>query len=390
MRLSPSTLALPLILAFAPAVTHAQASPGTWRLAPEPIFAAGRVDGPPNELFSRIVSAIRLDDGRYVVADSRENRLSVYTADGQLQTTFGQAGDGPGEVGSIRAIWHARGDTIGLWDSGLQRITHFLPDGTVGRTSQIRLDNANLPVPSAHPLDSFLGAFADGRLALSWLVSSPFVPNRLLQDRMIFGLFSAEGQFLGVLGEHEGMQRVYQPGAASGPFAFSPFPWSAVSRDTLIYTNGLNGTVLLFDADPAGANVSRVLSVPGVAKSLAVAWDELEDNIANSEVPAPIIRMTQSTDRSIGEVPQYARMFTDDAGNLWLKEFEPATDAVPLRRTRYVGGGQWRIVDMSGATIARFNPPDSVSPLAVYGDHLLGISRDTLDVERFVVYRIIR
>jgi hypothetical protein len=158
----------------------------------------------------------------------------------------------------------------------------------------------------------------------------------------------------------------------------------------LIYTNGLNGTVLLFDADPAGANVSRVLSVPGVAKSLAVAWDELEDNIANSEVPAPIIRMTQSTDRSIGEVPQYARMFTDDAGNLWLKEFEPATDAVPLRRTRYVGGGQWRIVDMSGATIARFNPPDSVSPLAVYGDHLLGISRDTLDVERFVVYRIIR
>jgi hypothetical protein len=95
-------------------------------------------------------------------------------------------------------------------------------------------------------------------------------------------------------------------------------------------------------------------------------------------------------DRSIGQVPQIARMFADDQGYLWVKEYEPGSDAMPVRRGRYATGGRWHIIDLSGRVVAHITMPPDIAPLAVHGPYLLGIARDSLDVERFTVYRLIR
>jgi len=83
-------------------------------------------------------------------------------------------------------------------------------------------------------------------------------------------------------------------------------------------------------------------------------------------------------------------MFADDEGRLWLKEFNPSKDSVPIRGTRYVAGGRWVIIATNGTRLGEITMPDNVSPLAVFGDMLLGIARDALDVEQFVVYTVVR
>ena len=375
------TFACALVCA-APA--HGQDDQGRpWRLSAEPLLAIGRTDGPPEELFSRIVGAVRLPDGRYAVADGRELRITVYDPTGRLLSVFGREGSGPGEFRSIYGIWSI-GDTLSVWDERLQRITRFSPAGDVLRTDALRFGPVRPPA-DAGSLDPFLGVFSDGRIALGWLAAGRGPPEQLVPDRMVLGLFDAEGTFLKVLGRAEGLIRIHKPGVGGGPFVFSPFPSAAVSRDRLVFTDGLTDA-LVFDPDASSQMHTRRLPLPGPEISLRDAWRELEQVLDESNWPKVLLDLARSTDRSIGRVPRIARMFADDRARLWLKEYDPSKDAIPVRRGT---GGRWRIVDPSGEPIAHIAMPAHISPLAVYGDHLLAVGRDSLDVERFMAYRII-
>jgi len=64
-------------------------------------------------------------------------------------------------------------------------------------------------------------------------------------------------------------------GTGSAPFAFSPFPWTAVVRDTLVYTDGLGGEIVFFDPNGVSGR-SRSFTVPGRDLSLRAAWAQLE------------------------------------------------------------------------------------------------------------------
>lgn len=357
-----------------------------WRLAPDPIFTAGAGSAPAHELITRIVGAVRLDDGRYVVADGAELRLSVYDAAGRLERTFGRAGEGPGEFRALSGLWHTAGDTIGVWDSRLQRITRLRADGTVVRTDPIAFGPGRAPAGSGS-LDAFMGALGDGRVVLAWLAAGRPVENQLLPDRMLFGLFDSRGGFERLLGSRTGMLRVVTQ-SGSGPFAFSPFPYAAVVRDTLVFTNGLDG-IHFFDPAEAGEGPVRSLSVEAQTIPLARAWRQLDAALEQTDASAIMVELARSTDRSLGTLPVHARMISDSGGRLWLKQYDAASDAMLLRRGP-VGGGRWIILETDGTSVAYLTMPRGAAPLAIHGDELLAVVRDELDVESFAVYRLIR
>jgi hypothetical protein len=373
-------------------VTHAHGqriSGSVSRLSPEPLFTIGRADGPPEELFSRIVSAMRLPDGRFVVADGMELRISVYDPAGRLQSVFGRSGSGPGEYRSIGGIWSTGHDTIGVWDARLQRITHVLSRGEVVATHVPRFDLLQPPAGGG-TLDAFLGAFPDGRLALAWLAAGRGAPGELIPDQMVIGLFEADGTFRDVLGRVEGMIRIHKPGVGGGPIPFSPFPWAAVVQGQLVFTSGLTSDIAVFAVDTASE--SPVATVRAQSREIALrdAWRDLDEVLDGAALPSPMLALARSMDRSIGPVPRIARMFADDQGHLWVKEYEPSRDAMPVRRGWYVTGGRWSIVDMASRVVAHITLPPDIAPVAVHGPYLLGIARDSLDVERFTVYRLLR
>lgn len=391
---SASTGRLPCVSAAltaafcASATAMAQVPPAQWRISGDPILTIGTGERPQDEIFTRIEGAFRLPDGRFVVADGAELRVFVFDATGRRTASFGGDGEGPGELRSLAAVWWAGGDTIGVWDSRLVRLTRFRADGTIVRT-----DNIDSGDPDSRTgrglLDPFLGAFADGSISLAWLTSVTVTPGRVLQDQLTIGVFDRHGRLLRTLGRYAGMMRVLVPGLGSGPMAFSPYGWSAVVSDRLAFTNGVGGSVVLLDPDADSARASRMV-VPGRDIALDDAWEQLDEVLEAPGSPTHMIRLAQRTDRSLGEVPRLARILADDAGNIWAKDYDPGKDALAVRRGRYVGGGTWRVVDPGGRQIASITMPDHVAPLAVHGDLVLTIARDALDVESFAVYRLQR
>lgn len=380
-------LASAILLAGAVAAlpTHA-ATQAQWRLAPEPRFAVGGADSPADELFTRIAGAHRFADGRFVVADEGELRLAVYDAAGRRLHSFGRDGAGPGEFRHISAIFDGGNGTVGVWDVRLVRVTRFRPDGTVVSVDAVSYPDGDPPA-GVGTLDMYLGSFTDGTLGFAWLALTR--DGQMARDRMTVGVFDARMRLLRTLGTWDGMIRIAVPGVGSGPIAFSPFPWTAVVRDSLAYTNGSRGEIVMLDPRATQSN-PRSFAVAGVDHSLRDTWNAIDNAADAAETPSPMMRLAQRTDRSVGEVPRFSRMMSDDRGRIWLKDFDPGTDALALRRSPFVAGGTWRIVDSAGRLIARITMPANVAPLAVHGDLLMGIARDALDVESFVVYDLVR
>jgi len=375
-----------LMLPHPAAIAAAQQAGATWSLSDQPLLSVGRVDGPQEELFNSITGALRLSDGRYVIADGGELRLAIYSADGRFQNAFGRNGRGPGEFRAIQGLWLAGVDTIAVWDGRLQRITRFLPDGTVIRTDALSYASGS---PPGTP-DPFYGATSDGRIILAWISPSRRVPDQLLPDTMTFGLYERDGRFVRVLGSQIGMQRMIAPGVGGGPVAFSSWPWTAIVRDTLVFTNGIDGAIHFFDPRSDAQRAARTLRVPGRPPSLAAAWNALDAELSDGAGQPFMIRLARLNNRSIGQVPHFARMFADDRGRVWLKEYDPSRDAVPVRKGYSGTGGRWRIVETDGRPVATITLPDGITPIAARGNDLLAVARDELDVESFVVYRINR
>jgi hypothetical protein len=359
-------------------------TPATWRIAPTPIFMVGGTDS-PNETFNRIAGAVRLQDGRYAVADAKDQHISVYDRSGRQQARFGRRGRGPGEFSWLSGIWSAGGDTIGAYDLGERRITRFLPDGKVVSVHPLQVPTN--PAPAPGNLDSFMAALPDGSIVLTWIAANRAQEGQYLTDRMTFGLFSRHGEFQQVLGAHTGMIRTVS-GRSGSPIAFSPFPYATATGHYFVYSNGLQGELSLYDVR-GESGLARRITVPGRAITLSEAWRAL-DEVADDAQPSPSIEVARAMDRSYGSVPHFARMISDDTGRIWVKEYDPRRDSIPMRRSRLVPGGRYRVLRPDGAVVATIVMPDNVSPIAAYGDQLLTVTLDELDVEHFAVYRMIR
>src|SRR3990172_4096726 len=84
----------------------------TFRLSDKPTFDVGGLkDNLDDELSTHgALTAIRLSDGRYVVAD--ETRLRFFDAAGKQERVVGRLGEGPGEFQYVRILCRTRADTI--------------------------------------------------------------------------------------------------------------------------------------------------------------------------------------------------------------------------------------------------------------------------------------
>lgn len=158
----------------------AQATP-LWRL--EPVRTIREPDGSAGML-GRVVGLALTPDGGLFVAEVRPARVSYYGANGRFERVIAAEGEGPGEVRDPRIT--ARGDTVIIYDGGLNRITKLARNGTVLETWRLPgvpsgslnrgptvTDDGSIMVIVHYPMDgvssSVLKLWRDGRMdTLSW------------------------------------------------------------------------------------------------------------------------------------------------------------------------------------------------------------------------------
>ena len=349
-----------------------------WTVSTTPTTSIGAVEGDSAYLFQRIAGARFTVDGRIVVADGGLSAVRVFEADGRFLLQAGSRGDGPGEFQFLRDVWVRPPDTIGAWDMASRRLTYFGGDGEVARTVQLQLSGAGA---EAGNLDFVVGALDDGSVAVAALAFA--AGGEPGADRVRVERFGADGNHLGRLVESTGFVRAALPDGRSTPIPFSPYPHFASDGRTIYHTNGYASAVTAW----SGGDL-RTIVFPPAEHDLERAWATLETELRRRDIEF-FLGVVATAPRP-DSIPSLAGLLVDDAGRLWAKRYEPGTDALWLGGGARPAGGSWWVADAEGTVMARAEIPAGFAPVHVEGDRVLGISVDSLGVERVEVRALSR
>ncbi len=100
-----------------------------WRIGPEPSLSIGVLEGDEPHMLFAVRDAIRLADGRIVVANGGSAELRFFDSNGSHLGTRGGRGEGPGEFRELGNVAPWPGDSLVAWFAPGWRISVFDGDG---------------------------------------------------------------------------------------------------------------------------------------------------------------------------------------------------------------------------------------------------------------------
>jgi hypothetical protein len=343
--------------------------PVAWQLDPVPLVELGEADGRPSEVFSRITAIALLGDGGTVVGDGASGTLRVFGPDGTFERAMGGEGQGPGEFAYLGSLHVLTADTILAYDPAAYRLSTFTRSGGLLATMQVEADGGAPEV--------YLGRDRRGEHIVSLIRLSPRDPSRVTSDAMELRRYASEGESWVSLGVFPGMRRV------RSPVPLSPHFMGAVLGDTVFVTDGLMPVLVAIAQSDSSAVAVESGANPWTREE---AWDRLASNLEGADARD---RLEATRDQPAWDsIPRYSDVLPDPSGALWLKEYDPGTDSHWVNRRRT--GGAWTVVSPSGRRLALVTVPEEFRLMAVGHDRVAGVSRDSLGVERVLVYRLVR
>ena len=371
-----------------------------WRIEPEPALILGLSDELEEQQFYRIRGAVRLSTGVVVVLDGASRELRAFSPDGTHLWTAGGPGDGPGEMRDPIHLERLSGDNLQVQD-WISRI-RYGPDGGVIAHEQLAVANLlefgqyyawECPVPSfvgdrvlacsgggfdATQIPREAGPWrGETELALlPWnLDSISGLGTFLMEEAWALRpeqplVLPEEIALVGVLSK---LGLASPPMSRKGLFAVGGWPRRLAVGDS--WGDSVRAFDLAADSALPGVTIPiRHLRRPATADELAVAWEAAASLGSNSleylkePLPAP------------DSIPNVDHLLVDDLGMVWVGSYR----ADPVSPRLY------HVYGPEGRFLARVTMPGDVEVLEVGTGHVLGITRDELDVERVVLLNLIR
>lgn len=316
--------------------------------------------------------AIRLSDGRIVVADGGYDQLFVFSTTGHFLYTVGSVGKIPGQFQSLWGVFRGPADTIVTFDVATSRITRFDPNGAL-------VDTATLSVPAGS--NGFLpqGITSAGELVLlrdetpvpfpgpAWSVAANpgvlihFSPRGVPLDSVTG--FSA-GELFGLPAPQAGGGTVIIP--ANRPLGRSAA--MVVSGDTIWVGTGASYSITAYVAGRPEriVRITRPLAV--VPESLVTEFKQRRraTGAARGDVIDSIFVAALDSVPFPDYLPAYGRAMIDGSGDLWvqnagLPELDPGDASL-----------SWTVFDPAGAWLGAVTMAPGFTPLEIGKDYLLG------------------
>ena len=373
-----------------------------WRIEPEPALVLGLSDELEEQQFYQIRGAARLSTGVVVVLDGASRELRAFSPAGTHLWTAGGPGDGPGEMRDPTHLERLPGDILQVQD-GLSRI-RYRPDGSLIADELLPVAELlafgqyyawECPVPGFvgdHVLACSGGGF-DARQVpretgrwrdetelalLPWNLDS-IAPLGMFLTEEAWALPLEERlalpEGITVIGVIGGTVLGYAspPMSRKGLFAVGGWPRRLAVGDSW------GDSVYAFDlaADSALPGVTipiRHLRRPATADEVAAAWEAAAARSVGS--PEHLREHLAAPD----SIPNVDHLFVDDLGMVWVGSYQ----ADPVAPRLY------HVYDPEGRFLARVAMPAGVEVLEIGTGHVLGITRDELDVERIVLLDLAR
>lgn len=308
--------------------------------------------------FAWIRGAVRLSDGRIVVADGASGQVRLYDRQGTLLSAVGRRGRGPKEFRNYMDFARAAGDSVVAFDSGTGRLSVLGPDGTFARMLTPRgvPFNANL----AGVLDN--GSFVFG---LPLLLSPR---NGLSRDTVAYVLVSPDGSTVDTLGAAPGGQYFHSTSGRHHSvirFRFGVMSAAVAGGGRIVF--GATDRYELQEYGPDGTAIRvirrAVTPQPFPEEEFWQAFEGMPRKEV-ADIPRPRHR------------PVLSSMLVDRQDHLWVQDFPvPEADSV-----------DWSVFDPRGAMLGQIPLPANFHPTDIGADYVLGVWLDELDVERVRMY----
>jgi hypothetical protein len=156
-----------------------------WRLAATPEVVIGGTGVAPEYDLFQANSAVRLPDGRIMIANSGSSELRFYDAEGRHHESVGRKGGGPGEFENLGWVARYGSDSLLAWDSRLRRLSVFDLDG--------RFQRSDLVENTTYLAEALL---ADGTLLARAMRRGPAPKDGSRRDTIEYVRFAVTGALL--------------------------------------------------------------------------------------------------------------------------------------------------------------------------------------------------
>ncbi len=351
------------------------------RLDSAPVLSIGVEEGEEAYQLHRVTDALRLADGRIAVSNSGTQEIRVYDSTGRYLKSVGRKGSGPGEFAEFSsATLYPVADSVLALDNGAFRLHLFGPDLTFIQTRPFVLSDA-----ARRPF--MTGVFSDG----SWFafayenggaLNGP--PGTVLRTRYSLLRYDAKGALVNtIVAGLEARARYVLQSENFITFPYIPLtasPLHAASDSLVLLLRGTKPELEVYDES---GRLTRLIRWQRPQVRTADVWeryrkDELSGmtNARDSAVYGKLF----SVDLPLPEfVPLYDRMLVDTGRRVWLRRF---------RLSREKGPYVWDVLSGDGTWLGGAATPRDFTPYRIGGDHMMGVRRDSLGVERVQVMRM--
>ena len=348
-----------------------------WPLSELPVLEFNSSPADDHPVFD-VRAILNLSNKRIAVLNAGTFEVFVLDQEGNLTTTFGREGDGPGEFREPTSLLLMSDDSVGVYDSRHRRLSVFDQTGTLGREVKLEVMGERSPPYRLLPLDN-------GNLAV--------FTSRGFGDDNQTGVFRPESEFYQLdsrgsievsYGMFPGIEMFINEGAM-GMVLFGPRTQVATMGDDFIVGTAESPEVKAFGPKGTLSGVfrwpdrDRVISPERFNAFLDLALETLP------EAGRGQARTMFSEAPKSEKEPAYEDLLVSDQAHLWVGSWQGPEvwylrTAPPAR--------EWLVFDASGVLIASVQTPEGFRPLLVHGEVVFGGFVDELGVESVRAYSI--
>lgn len=374
-------------------VENARPAPGSrlgWQVSAEPIVSIGTVQGGDDFQLHHVDDALRLPDGRIVVANAGSYQLLVFDSAGNHLDAWGQRGQGPGDFGGS---WGSDGLVTNLfwiepWPGDSLAVCHGMGQtfnnvfsvwdlrGKHGRTLHLTRDT---------DVSSCRDVIPGGPILASRRVDdrpSPLPEKGVNRDHMEFFLLNDGGSHAGALGRHPGAEIFWyfenHFGDGTGMGLYDPpfqktLRWAAWG-DFVVLAPTDRYELRAYRHD---GSLARIVRRENNVRSPTQADIESyrEANVLTGEGASMMMDRYHATVDAFPlpeSFPAFTAIEVDTPGNIWIREYNLPEDGARAL---------WTVFDPEGVVLGFIETPPELVIYEIGEDYILGRAQDELGVE---------
>lgn len=333
--------------------------PLQWIVDTIPDLELGGDEGGESQNFYRLRGMAQLTDGRIVVVDGSSAEIRLFDRAGQFLNRIGGKGNGPGEFRTPGLVSPADTVSLLIYDWFALRYTRLGLDGKtrfVSPPTRMRFGG-----PVSHVGDRVLVRETSPR---------PVGAEGQHLQTAHLSIVDAESLTADTIGEYPGLYS-YAFRSREGDQIFMELPFDVMSTGTadatgFLITAGEGPEIVRYDTTGRVTAILRLEEEP-----YRITERELDAQAAGDPGMTPEIRERFSQMDLPETVPSFIALQVDDLGWLWAETY----------RFERNGPRTWVVFDPDGRARGSVMTPARVEVHQIGADFILGLWRDSLNVE---------